>query len=144
MPLKEYIFTENYFPEETMSELISTLKDYPIILLDAPMAYGKTTLISAIVGYVGVREEIQSPTYTLVNEYDLQNNHLTYNAIAHMDLYRLKNTEEAIQAGIEEYFYKNYWCFIEWPKIIEPVLPEKHLLITIEILEDNNRKIVLH
>lgn len=144
MPLKEYVFSENHFPEETMSDLISILKNYPVVLFDAPMASGKTTLISAIVRHLGVTEEIQSPTYTLVNEYSLQNSHFPYDAIAHMDLYRLQSTEEALQAGIEEYFYKNYWCFVEWPEIIGPVLPEKHLLITIEILEDNTRKIVLH
>lgn len=143
MSKKEYVFTENHFPEETMSELISVLRNYPVVLFDAPMAYGKTTLISAIARYTGITEEIQSPTYTLVNEYTLHNKNLPFTAIAHMDLYRLENTEEAIQAGIEEYFYKNYWCFIEWPEVIKPVLPEKHILITIQILEDNNRKIVL-
>ena len=105
---------------------------------------GKTTLIKEIGTYLGVEEGITSPTYSLVNEYEylnLQTNIL--NAIYHLDLYRLKSLEEALDIGIEEYLDANAYCFIEWPTLIEPILPEEVLKISITIGDDSIRKIVL-
>jgi len=105
---------------------------------------GKTTLIKEIGAILGVKEGMTSPTYSLVNEYEYvnqQTNRLA--AIYHLDLYRLNSLEEALDIGIEEYLEANTYCFIEWPALIESILPEEVLKISITIGDDSIRKIVL-
>jgi tRNA threonylcarbamoyladenosine biosynthesis protein TsaE len=109
-----------------------------IWLFDAEMGSGKTTLIKAICEQLGVQDHISSPTYALVNEYHTDKPITIY----HIDLYRLKNLEEALHIGIEDYLYQpNSYCFIEWYALIKPILPPQCLLIQIERLPDGNRQL---
>jgi len=107
------------------------------------MGAGKTTLIKSIGAYLGVQEEVTSPTYSLINEYEfIDTNDRTTRHLYHMDLYRLKTFEEALDIGIEDYLESDDYCFIEWPEIIEGILPEDAVKISIEIVKDSERKIV--
>jgi len=99
---------------------------------------GKTTFIQRICQQLGVEEAVTSPTFSLVNEYTNTKGDTIY----HIDLYRLKNEEEAINIGIEEYLDRATYCFIEWPRIIENLLPDEVVRISMETLADSKRKIV--
>ncbi|PKV51127.1 tRNA threonylcarbamoyladenosine biosynthesis protein TsaE [Aquimarina sp. MAR_2010_214] len=105
-----------------------------IILFDAEMAVGKTTLIKEICKHLGVKDIISSPTYSLVNEYESKEG-LVY----HFDFYRIKEEEEAYQIGFEEYLDSDAWVFIEWPKKVNRLLPENCVTITIDLLDDKKR-----
>lgn len=110
-----------------------------VILFNGEMGAGKTTLIKSICKYLGVENPTSSPTFSLVNEYEIPNNQLVY----HFDVYRLKNQNEALDMGIDEYLYSGNWCFIEWAEKIEDLIPEKHSIITISVLSDNKRVLEL-
>lgn len=105
-------------------------------LFYAEMGVGKTTFIKELCKQLGYTKEVQSPTYGIVNEYPLPND----NSIFHIDLYRLNNIEEALDIGIENYLYHSTaYCFIEWPNIIEPILPNNFIKINIETNLSNHR-----
>jgi tRNA threonylcarbamoyladenosine biosynthesis protein TsaE len=101
------------------------------ILFYGEMGVGKTTLIKEVAKRLGVNDMISSPTYAIVNEYELKNDKLF-----HFDCYRLKSEEEALDMGIEDYLYSTHWNLIEWPERIENILPEKKM--TIELLRNSN------
>ena len=110
-----------------------------IILFNGEMGVGKTTLIKQICINLGVSDTISSPTFSLVNEYKIDNNQSIY----HFDVYRLKNETEALDMGIDEYLYSNNWCFIEWSEKIINLIPDEHSIINIELLKNGNRKLTL-
>lgn len=110
-----------------------------VILFNGQMGAGKTTFIKALAKVLGVKNPTSSPTFSLVNEYEA-NDGLVY----HFDMYRLKNEMEALDFGIEDYLYSGHWCFIEWAEKIPNIIPEKHSVITIEILENGDRKLILN
>lgn len=110
-----------------------------VILFNGEMGAGKTTLIKSICKYLGVENPTSSPTFSLVNEYETPNNQLIY----HFDVYRLKNQNEALDMGIDEYLYSGNWCFIEWAEKIEDLIPEKHSIITISTLSNGKRLLEL-
>lgn len=112
------------------------------IMLYGQMGAGKTTFTKAFCQYWGVKDVASSPTFSLVNEY-VYNENGTEKWIHHMDLYRLKSLEEALDIGIEEYLYDDSYCLIEWPNIIEPLLEEDVLKISFEISSNSTRKIVI-
>ncbi len=125
-------------------EYTYTLQDLPKIaekvLLDAPnkillfygdMGVGKTTLIKEIAKRLGVTDTISSPTFSIVNEYEIEND-----KVYHFDFYRIKNEEEALDIGIEEYFFSDHWIMIEWPEKIENLLPAKNT--NIKLIKNNN------
>lgn len=106
---------------------------------DADMGAGKTTLIHALCDHLGVTDAVSSPTFSLINEYSF-----TYNnegqTIYHMDWYRLEDEEEAVNAGVEDCLQqKDRYSLIEWPMKAPGILPRKHLWITIEITEQDER-----
>lgn len=98
---------------------------------------GKTTLIKYLCRELGVQELVTSPTFSLVNEYPAKDK-----MVYHLDLYRIKNVEEAIDIGIEEYLDSDCYCFIEWPEKIESLWPSDAVEINIQILNDSSRKIL--
>ncbi len=103
----------------------------------APMGSGKTTFIHAICSLLGVRESVGSPTFALINEYTSP----VAGTIYHMDWYRLKDENEAIQAGMEDAILSNNYCFIEWPEKAGGLLPENIFRIDIEPVDETTRKI---
>ncbi|MDD4921324.1 MAG: tRNA (adenosine(37)-N6)-threonylcarbamoyltransferase complex ATPase subunit type 1 TsaE [Bacteroidales bacterium] len=102
------------------------------------MGAGKTSFIKAICEELGVKDVINSPTFAIVNEYSTPDG----GSIYHFDFYRINKTEEAFDLGYEEYFYSGQYCFIEWPEMIESLLPENCLAVHIEEMPDGKRSIV--
>ena len=102
------------------------------------MGAGKTTFIKAVCEQLGVDDTVTSPTFAIVNEYEAAGGRPIY----HFDFYRIKKVSEAYDMGCEEYFYSGHPCFIEWPELIEEVLPEGTVDVTIEALPDGERRLV--
>ncbi len=111
--------------------------------LTGDLGAGKTTLIQAICHLIGVQENVTSPTFSIVNEYTYFDKSGAEQIFRHLDLYRLKSIEEALNIGIEDVLYNDQYCFIEWPDIIKPLLPEDVVKINISILNDSSRKILI-
>ena len=120
-------------------EFIGILKaQYPdsrCIVFNAGMGVGKTTFIKALSKAMGAVDEASSPTFSIVNDYLCEDG----GHIFHFDLYRIKDTEEAMAAGAEDYIYGDGYCFIEWPETLLPVLPENTVEVGIEEMEDGRR-----
>ena len=117
--------------EETsklIDKIIPLLATNKLIIFDGMMGSGKTTLIKHICQALGVLDLVNSPTYSLVNEYKTLNNQIIY----HFDFYRINSLEEAFDMGAEEYFYSGNICLIEWPNKIMDLLPDRILKISIE------------
>lgn len=110
-----------------------------VILFYGEMGVGKTTLIKEIAKTVGVKGATSSPTFSLVNEYPIENDGLLY----HFDMYRLKEESEAYDMGMDDYLYSGHWCFIEWPEKIPTLIPQEHSTISIRILPDGKRLLSL-
>jgi tRNA threonylcarbamoyladenosine biosynthesis protein TsaE len=98
------------------------------------MGVGKTTLISALVKALGSKEKATSPTFSIVNEYKTEND-----SIYHFDCYRLKDANEALDIGIEDYLYSGYWNFIEWPEKISDFLPNEADILQLKLNKDGTR-----
>jgi tRNA threonylcarbamoyladenosine biosynthesis protein TsaE len=109
-----------------------------IVLLDGNMGSGKTTLVKSMLAEMGVRDVVDSPTFSLVNEYDSPQG-----KIYHFDFYRLKSAYEALDIGFDEYLESGCYCFIEWPEIVKFFIPDNHSTIQIEVLNDNSRLLSL-
>ena len=99
------------------------------------MGAGKTTFIKALCEEMKVLDYVTSPTFALINEYKTEDNR----AIFHFDFYRIKNLNEAYDFGYEDYFYSGDYCFIEWPELIEPLLPSIAVRVTIREIENGKR-----
>jgi tRNA threonylcarbamoyladenosine biosynthesis protein TsaE len=119
---------------DVVAALIDFAQGRKKILLIAPMGAGKTTFVKAFCQYLGVVGDTSSPTFSLVNEYDYSKG-----IIRHLDLYRLKKVEEAIDFGIEDYFYDAHYLLIEWPEILAPILPNDLVVVKIEVDEQQRR-----
>ena len=124
---------------EVAHDIISAISESNIILFYGEMGTGKTTLIKEICKQLGVAGSMSSPTFSVVNEYKTSDNKIIY----HFDLYRVKNIEECLDIGMEEYLYSGNYCFIEWPEIALPLLPEKYYSLSIKAEKDNTRSIIL-
>ena len=124
---------------DAVAEKILAENPKKILLFNGSMGVGKTTLIKSLAKKLGVTDATSSPTFSLVNEYQINDNQYVY----HFDVYRLKNETEALDMGIDEYLYSGNWCFIEWPENIPNLIPEDHSTITIELLPDGKRRLVL-
>ncbi|WP_445454242.1 tRNA (adenosine(37)-N6)-threonylcarbamoyltransferase complex ATPase subunit type 1 TsaE [Flavobacterium sp. 25HG05S-40] len=114
-------------------------KPHKIILFHGVMGVGKTTLIKALAKELGVKEATSSPTFSLVNEYEAEDNLLVY----HFDMYRLKSEIEALDMGIDDYLYSGNWCFIEWAEKIPNLLPEDYSTIHLSQSIDGKRSLRL-
>lgn len=121
--------------EEVAKEIIPLLK-HKVVLLNGQMGMGKTTLVTALIEALGISDKVSSPTFSLVNQY--KNDQTT---AYHFDFYRIENSEEALDFGVEEYFYSGDWCFLEWAERIEDLLPQQTSQIEIQFEGEDKRKI---
>jgi tRNA threonylcarbamoyladenosine biosynthesis protein TsaE len=119
--------------------ILAYCSDKKVWAFDAEMAAGKTTFIHALCKVLQVYSTIGSPTYSLINEYITADGKVIY----HMDWYRLKDEEEALQAGVEDCLYSGNLCFIEWPEKAAALLPEDVVNIQIIRLDEQTREIVI-
>lgn len=103
------------------------------------MGAGKTTFIKALCKTLRVAETITSPTFAIINEYNKEDGDPIY----HFDFYRIKNIEEAYDFGYEDYFYSGHLCFIEWPELVEPLLPESVVKVQIVVMDNGERSIIV-
>ncbi len=99
------------------------------------MGAGKTTIIKAICEELGAIDIISSPTFTLVNEYKTEEGESIY----HIDFYRIKKQEEVFDFGVEEYLTGESWCFMEWPGLVEEILPPETVKVSITVDENEQR-----
>lgn len=102
------------------------------------MGAGKTTFIKAVCKELGVKETVASPTFAIVNEYRDKEGRSIY----HFDFYRINKLEEVFDFGYEDYFYSGNLCFIEWPELVEPVLPGNSVKVSIRVRDDGSRVII--
>ena len=117
--------------------VIDSLDGRTVVAFDAPMGAGKTTLISRIAALLGSEDDVTSPTFAIVNQYEGSR------TIYHFDMYRIERVEEALDFGCEEYFASGELCLVEWPEKIEPLLPEDTMVVRIEIKSDTERRFVI-
>lgn len=124
-----------------VSEYLFVLREESdIIAFYGPMGAGKTTLIKNLCHRMGVTDEVNSPTFAIVNEYVTEEAESVY----HFDFYRIKKLEEVYDIGYENYFYSGNLCLLEWPEMIEPLMPEKFIRVDIALGDtDDSRKIVV-
>ena len=115
--------------------ILKTHSDKKVFLLNGPMGAGKTTLVKQFCLELGVMESVQSPTFSLVNEYEAANG-----KVYHFDFYRLENTQQAFDIGAEDYFFSGSYCFIEWPNLITNLLPPENNCVAINIFVNNNQR----
>lgn len=117
-------------------QFIDNMGDGKVFAFYGKMGAGKTTFIKAICEQLGVDDVITSPTFAIVNEYQSAT---TGDSIYHFDFYRIKKLDEVYDMGYEDYFYSGSLCFLEWPELIEELLPEDATKVSIEATEDGGR-----
>ena len=124
--------------EDVAHQFIDKFRKYRIMAFYGEMGVGKTTFIKALCKVMDIEDEVNSPSFAIVNEYHTKNDDII---IYHFDFYRLKNIEEALDIGYEEYIYSGNYCFMEWPEKIEPLLPDDRLDVIIKEKDDSTRTI---
>lgn len=125
--------------QETAEQILNSNPN-KIILFNGEMGVGKTTLIKQLCKTLGVHDATSSPTFSLVNEYEIAGGKKVY----HFDFYRIKQETEALDMGVDDYLYSGNWCFIEWSEKIANLLPEEYSTINIDLLEDGKRELTLN
>ena len=130
-------FTHSELPV-VAGEILNYLKQPRIIAFYAPMGAGKTTLVHALCDALGVKDPVGSPTFSIINEYASASG-----PVFHIDCYRLKSEEEAVDAGIEDCLDGNHWCFVEWAEKIPHLLPDNLVIITIRVEDPTTRYLEL-
>ena len=123
---------------EVSDHLISQRGEADVVAFYGPMGAGKTTLIKDLCHRMGVTDEVNSPTFAIMNEYVTCEGESVY----HFDFYRIKKLEEAYDIGYENYFYSGNLCLIEWPELIEPLLPERYLRVDIRLGSTDDERII--
>lgn len=126
--------------KEAAKKFIDQIGNNTVFAFNGKMGAGKTTFIKAICEEMGVTETVNSPTFSIVNEYEAADGSLLY----HFDCYRINKIQEALDLGAEEYLYSGNLCFIEWSENIAPLLPESFINVDIEEVENGKRKINIH
>ncbi len=123
---------------DDVAKMLIEAVDSKTILLYGEMGVGKTTLVKSMAKALGSRDAISSPTFSIVNEYEIENG-LLY----HFDLYRINDIEETYNFGIEDYLYSENWILIEWPELIKPLLNDKFNTVFLAEKSKKLRKIKL-
>lgn len=115
-------------------EVLKTYSGYKVFTFEGDLGAGKTSFIKVLCKQLNIQDDVSSPTFSLVNEYERQNG----DAIFHMDLYRLEEEHELLNVGFEDYLYSGSYCFIEWPAIASSYY-EDHVHVKIEIIANEGR-----
>jgi tRNA threonylcarbamoyladenosine biosynthesis protein TsaE len=123
--------------DKVAEKLINEFPNYRIFAFYGKMGAGKTTFIQSVCRKLGSGDNVTSPTFALINEYKTGDQQ----SIFHFDFYRINNIVEAFDLGYEDYLYSGNYCLIEWPEMIEPLLPENIVKVKIEVDEDGTRNI---
>jgi len=125
--------------QQTAQQFIDQIDDRTVFAFNGKMGAGKTTFIKSICETMGVKETVNSPTFSIVNEYESADGRIIY----HFDCYRINKVQEALDLGAEEYLYSGNLCFIEWSENIAPILPDSLVNVDIEELEDGKRMVLI-
>lgn len=123
--------------DEAAKEFLQEIGDNKIIALYGSMGAGKTTFVTALCRVLGVEDVVNSPTFTIVNEYQTEEGEPVF----HFDFYRIKSLREVEDLGFEEYVYSDCLCLMEWPEMIEEMLPDETVKVSISEQEDGTRLI---
>ncbi len=126
--------------QEAAKTFVANMGDDTVFAFYGKMGAGKTTFVKAICEELGVEDTITSPTFAIVNEY---RSDLAGELIYHFDFYRIKKLDEVYDMGYEDYFYSGAICFIEWPELIEELLPGNTVKVSIEELPNGEREVTL-
>ena len=126
--------------QEAAKNFVANMGDNTVFAFYGKMGAGKTTFVKAICKELGVEDTITSPTFAIVNEY---RSDLAGELIYHFDFYRIKKLDEVYDMGYEDYFYSGAICFIEWPELIEELLPGNTVKVSIEELGSGEREVIL-
>jgi tRNA threonylcarbamoyladenosine biosynthesis protein TsaE len=110
-----------------------------VLAFEGDMGAGKTTFIHALCEVMGVKDVVSSPTYAIINQYLAAPGQTVY----HIDLYRLRDEEEAVNAGVEDCLYSGHCCFVEWPQRAPAVFPDDTLYISLSVIDDTTRKLTV-
>ena len=134
---------EFYFSLDTIKEIATlfwkSVENSTVFAFHGNMGAGKTTFIHALCDVKGVKDVVGSPTFSIINEYLYEGN--GDRKIFHIDLYRLKDEEEAIQAGVEECLYSDHISFVEWPERAPGIFPEDTVHVYIEVIDSTHRRL---
>lgn len=131
----------------SLTEILSIYPDKRVYALRGQMGAGKTTFVKALCEAIGVEDVVNSPTFAIVNVYEIGNKDIVSEQtreIYHFDCYRLKSVQEALDFGAEEYLYSGNYCFIEWPDMIEPLLPEETVEIVFTVSDNGKRLLTIN
>ena len=120
---------------EIARKLVDQFAEERVFAFYGKMGAGKTTFIQSVCRVLGSDDTVTSPTFALINEYNTKKN----GSVFHFDFYRIKNLEEVFDLGYEDYLYSGSYCLIEWPELIESLLPEKVVRVKIEVEKDGSR-----
>jgi len=123
--------------ETAAKEFIKFTNGYSVVAFHGNLGAGKTTFIKAVCNKLGVEEKVSSPTFSIINQYTTGKG-----SVFHIDLYRIKDIEEAIDAGVEECIYSGEMCFIEWPEKVFSILPDDTVNVFIEPIDNSKRKLL--
>jgi len=122
---------------DTARQFINGMGDRTVFAFNGKMGAGKTTFIKAICEVMGVKETVNSPTFSIVNEYEAADGRIIY----HFDCYRISTTQEALDLGAEEYLYSGNLCFIEWSENMAPLLPDTLMNVDMKELDNGRREV---
>ena len=127
---------------EAARQFIDGIGQHRVFAFYGSMGAGKTTFVKAICEELGVDDVITSPTFAIINEYALDSDLLPdISSVYHFDFYSIKKLEEVYDMGYEDYFYSGALCFIEWPELIEELLPEDAVKVSIKENPDGSRTV---
>lgn len=120
-------------------QFLDMTKEYKVFAFSGELGAGKTTFISAVCKALDVAEIVSSPTFSIVQEYKSQGG----NDIFHLDLYRIKDEEDAVHSGLEEYLRGDHYCFVEWPENAPGIFPSDTVSVSIDLINPSKRKMMI-
>lgn len=129
--------------KKAIPEIAEALGQRRKVALYGELGAGKTAFVQAFCQWLGTEERPDSPTFSLVNDYTYCDASGQRAVVHHLDLYRIQNTEEAFEVGIEEMLHDPWYCFIEWPQIIEPLLPPDTARLHLRVVSAQERHLIL-